>query len=79
MEFTVELRYQSGSSTVLSVDAASADAALEDVRDQRRLLVGIHITGPRQDEREPPVESGRRPNDNHRRVPVQHRPSRRRH
>jgi hypothetical protein len=77
MEFTVELRYESGSSTVLSVDAASADEALEDVRDQRRVLVGIHITGPRQDEREAPVDRSARATTTHRRIPVQHRASRR--
>jgi hypothetical protein len=79
MEFTVELRYQSGSQTVLSIDADSADQALEEVRDQRRLLVGIQITAPSElrnevDERREP---SRGPNHIHRRVPVQHRPSRR--
>ena len=46
MEFTVELRYQSGSSTVMSTEADTADEALRNVRDERRPLVGIHITAP---------------------------------
>ena len=46
MEFTVELRYHGGSSTVLSVDADTADQALYDVCDKRRRLVGINITAP---------------------------------
>ncbi len=79
MEFTVELRYQGGSSTVLSVDADSADQALEDVRDQRRLLVGIHIIGPGPDGRDATAENGgRRTTFAQRHVPVRHRPSRRR-
>jgi hypothetical protein len=80
MQYTVELRYQSGSQTVLSIDADSADQALEEVRDQRRLLVGIHISAPSQrgsdaDERTEPVRGTAH---THRRIPVQHRPSRRR-
>lgn len=80
MEFTVELRYQSGSQTVLSIDADSADEALEEVRDQRRQLVGIHIAAPSQerDEADYRSEPTRGPANVHRRVPVQHRPSRRR-
>jgi hypothetical protein len=77
MEFTVELRYQGGSSTVLSIEADSADEALAEVRDQRRLLVGIHITAPSLDEGEAVVESRRPMTFTSRRVPVQHRPSRR--
>jgi len=79
MEFTVELRYQSGSQTVLSIDADSADEALEEVRDQRRQLVGIHITAPSQQPAEADYRSEptRGPANNHRRVPAQHRPSRR--
>ena len=46
MEFTVELRYHGGSSTVLSVEADTADQALYDVCDKRRRLVGITITAP---------------------------------
>jgi hypothetical protein len=46
MEFTVELRYQSGSSTVLTTHAETAEEALDHARDPRRALVGIHITGP---------------------------------
>jgi len=49
MEFTVELRYHGGSSTVLSIDADTADQALYDVCDKRRRLVGIHITAPNGD------------------------------
>ena len=78
MEFTVELRYASGSSTVLSTEADTADQALNNVRDPRRPLVGIHITAPA-------VEAQNAPDERHRpttrtsarRVPVQHRPSRR--
>ena len=79
MEFTVELRYQSGSQTVLSIDADSADEALEEVRDQRRQLVGIHITAPSQqgDEADYRAEPSRGPANFHRRMPAQHRPSRR--
>ena len=81
MEFTVELRYQSGSQTVLSIDADSADEALDEVRDQRRLLVGVHITAPGETAKhnhEPSYEQGRGSAPVHRRVPVPHRPSRRR-
>jgi hypothetical protein len=80
MEFTVELRYESGSQTVLSIDADSADEALEEVRDQRRQLVGIHITAPSQqrDEADYRREPAHGPANIHRRVPAQHRPSRRR-
>ena len=46
MEFTVELRYQSGSSTVLSTEAGTADQALNNVRDPNRPLIGIHVTAP---------------------------------
>jgi hypothetical protein len=77
MNFTVELRYQSGSSTVLSTEAETADQALQDVRDPRRPLVGIHITAPGSELTEAPEE--RRygaPRSTHR-VPVRHRPSRR--
>jgi hypothetical protein len=77
MEFTVELRYEGGSSTVLSVDADSADDALQGSRDHRRRLVGIHIGAAHQDP-EPVVEARRPPSYTSRRVPVQHRPSRRR-
>lgn len=81
MEFTVELRYQSGSQTVLSIDADSADEALDEVRDQRRLLVGVHITAPSETSKHEPergYEQSRGSAPVHRRVPVQHRPSRRR-
>lgn len=78
MEFTVELRYQSGSSTVLSTEAETADQALHNARDPRRPLVGIHITAPA-------VEAKGAPDDRHtpaartvHHYPVQHRRSRRR-
>jgi hypothetical protein len=79
MNFTVELRYESGSQTVLSVDADSADEALAETRDQRRVLVGIHITAPsetRKDadsRRDEPRETA----STYRRIPAQHRRSRR--
>jgi hypothetical protein len=80
VEFTVQLRYQSGSQTVLSIDAGSADEALEQVRDQRRLLVGVHITAPGQGDGDvEQAEANPRVTFTPRRVPVQHRPSRRRH
>jgi hypothetical protein len=79
MEFTVELRYQSGSQTVLSIDAESADEALAEVRDERRRLVGIHITAPGQSGNEPEAryEPARGGTPTYRHVPAQHRPSRR--
>ena len=77
MEYTVELRYESGSSTVLSIDAESADAALAEARDARRLLVGIHITAPELRGEDAPMEASRRTAFPSRRIPVQHRPSRR--
>ena len=79
MEFTVELRYQSGSSTVLSTEAATADEALNDVRDLRRPLIGIHITAPADEHLHAPDEPQRSEKTvNHRRLPARHRPSRRR-
>lgn len=79
MEFTVELRYQGGSQTVLSIDAESADEALAEVRDERRRLVGIHITAP--GESRPAADSRNEPSRGtapvYRHQPVQHRPSRR--
>ena len=77
MEFTVELRYQSGSSTVLSTEADTADEALQNVRDQRRPLVGIHITTPSLGGGEDAPPEQRRTTFTARRVQVQHRPSRR--
>lgn len=80
MEFTVQLRYQGGSQTVLSIDAESADEALAEVRDQRRRLVGIHVTAPSESRSD--AESRDQPSrgaaPTYRHVPVQHRPSRRR-
>ena len=78
MEFTVELRYQSGSSTVLSTEAETADEALQNVRDQHRPLVGIHITSPSLAGEDVPPEPRQRTTFTSRRVQVQHRPSRRR-
>jgi hypothetical protein len=77
MEFTVELRYRSGSSTVLSTEADTADEALQNVRDPRRPLVGIHITAPAANDGEVAAEPHRSPTYTSRRVPVRHRPSRR--
>jgi hypothetical protein len=78
MQFTVELRYQTGSQTVLSIDAESADEALAGARDPRRVLVGIHITAPGQPRQDAPrVEPDRGTASTFRRVPVQHRRSRR--
>jgi hypothetical protein len=80
VEFTVQLRYKSGSQTVLSIDAESADDALQQVRDQRRLLVGINITAPsQQDGDADEANVDRRVTFTPRRIPVAHRPSRRRH
>jgi len=78
MEFTVELRYQSGSSTVLSTEAGTADQALNNVRDPRRPLIGIHITAPTDEHLQAPKEPPRSATTfNPRRAPAQHRPSRR--
>jgi hypothetical protein len=77
MEFTVELRYRSGSSTVLSLEADTADQALEDARDPRRPLVGIHITAPATEDAEAFQEPRRATAFTPRRIPAQHRPSRR--
>jgi hypothetical protein len=82
VEFTVQLRYQSGSSTILSTEADTADEALNKVRDPRRSLIGISITGPPDDRSAQPDDraDNRRPAPNGlRRDPVRHRPSRRRH
>jgi hypothetical protein len=79
MEFTVELRYQSGSSTVLSTQADTADQALDNVRDPRRPLIGIHITAPADKHLQAPEEPRGSATFSQRRVPVQHRPSRRRY
>ncbi|HEX2376279.1 MAG TPA: hypothetical protein VHI30_01885 [Gaiellales bacterium] len=77
MEFTVELRYRSGSSTVMSTEAETADEALQNVRDEHRPLVGIHITAPGMNGEDAPREPrGQAPT--YRRAQVQHRPSRRR-
>jgi hypothetical protein len=77
MNFTVELRYRSGSSTVMSTEAETADEALANVRDERRPLVGIHITAPGLGGEDAPREP-REATPTFRRAPVQHRPSRRR-
>jgi hypothetical protein len=79
MNFTVELRYQSGSQTVLSVDADSADEALAEARDERRVLVGIHISAPGQnrDDADSRRHEPRGAASTYRRIPAQHRRSRR--
>ena len=77
MEFTVELRYQSGSSTVLSTEAGTADQALNNVRDPNRPLIGIHVTAPSDQHLQAPEEPRRSATTfNTRRAPAQHRPSR---
>ncbi|HET7172224.1 MAG TPA: hypothetical protein VFI18_11345 [Gaiellales bacterium] len=78
MEFTVELRYRSGSSTVMSTEADTADEALANVRDERRPLIGIHITTPGVNGEDAPREPRGAGAPTFRRAPVQHRPSRRR-
>jgi DNA-binding NarL/FixJ family response regulator len=78
MEFTVELRYRSGSSTVMSTEADTADEALHNVRDERRPLVGIHITAPGMNGQDAPREHREQSAPTFRRAQVQHRPSRRR-
>jgi hypothetical protein len=79
MVFTVELRYQTGASTILSTEAETADQALELVRDPRRDLVGIRISSQAmQDARgEPAPRSEDRDRPQFRRTPAHHRPSRR--
>ena len=79
MVFTVELRYTSGSSTTLSTEAATADQALDLVRDPRRELVGIRISTDRVGDgaREPAPGPVERERPGFRRVPAHHRPSRR--
>ena len=49
MEFTVELRYHGGSSTVLSVEAETADQALYDVCDSSAPARGDQHHRPRRD------------------------------
>jgi hypothetical protein len=78
MEFTVELRYSSGSSTVLSTEADTADEALHNVRDERRPLVGIHISAQGLNGEDAPREPRGAAAPTFRRAQVQHRPSRRR-
>jgi hypothetical protein len=79
MVFTVELRYETGSSTIQSTDAATADQALDQVRDPRRALVAIRVSGP--PTHDPPGGSEPRGADRRqtgfRRTPPHHRRSRR--
>ncbi len=79
MVFTVELRYQTGSSTILSTEAATADQALELVRDPRRDLVAIRISSESTQDPggEPAPRSDDRDRPQFRRTPAHHRPSRR--
>src|ERR671931_330431 len=78
MEFTVELRYQSGSSTVLSIQARTADQALESVRDPPRPLTESPTPPPADEHLQAPEEPRRSDKPvKHRRLPAQHRPSRR--
>lgn len=79
MVFTVELRYHTGASTILSTEADTADQALELARDPRRELVAIRISPPaaggQRDAGEPRQDQRERPG--YRRQPVHHRRSRR--
>jgi hypothetical protein len=79
MVFTVELRYETGSSTILSTEAATADEALDQVRDPRRALISIRVSGP--PTQEPQSASEPRGSDRRepgfRRTPAHHRRSRR--
>jgi hypothetical protein len=79
MVFTVELRYTTGGSTTLSTEAATADQALDLVRDPRRELVGIRISAeqPGDGPGEPSPAYGERERPGYRRAPAHHRPSRR--
>jgi hypothetical protein len=82
MEFTVELRYRSGSSTILSTEAETADQALDRVRDPRRELIGIRISAPSAEAARPdrePEADHRGQTATFRREPARHRPSRRSH
>jgi hypothetical protein len=79
MEFTVELRYQTGASTILSTEASTADQALERSRDHKRDLVSIRISAQATEdarvEAAPRSDEGERAG--YRRIPAHHRRSRR--
>ena len=79
MVFTVELRYGTGSSTILSTEAETADQALNQVRDPRRDLVSIRVSSPAMEEaqRVPAAQGEERQQAGYRRVPPHHRRSRR--
>lgn len=79
MVFTVELRYQTGSSTILSTEAETADQALDQVRDPRRALVAIRVSGPSMPETNgsPEPRGAERRDSGYRRTPAHHRRSRR--
>jgi hypothetical protein len=79
MVFTVELRYETGASTILSTEADTADQALSQVRDPRRDLVSIRVSSSVTDAGDsgPAQPSGERENAGFRRVPAHHRRSRR--
>ncbi|HUZ83207.1 MAG TPA: hypothetical protein VMU66_00825 [Gaiellales bacterium] len=77
MVFTVELQYESGSSTILSTEAATADEALNHVRDPRRGLIAIHVSTEAAELPEPPRSEERYTTTTFRRVPPHHRHSRR--
>jgi hypothetical protein len=79
MVFTVELRYQTGSSTILSTEAETADQALDQVRDPRRALVAIRVSGPAMHETNgaPEPRGAERRDPGYRRTPAHHRRSRR--
>lgn len=79
MVFTVELRYETGSSTILSTEAATADEALDQVRDPHRALVGIRVSAPPTHEPQsaPEPRGADRRQPEFRRTPARHRRSRR--
>jgi hypothetical protein len=77
MRFTVELRYQSGSSTIVETDAESAEGALDEVRDPARPLIGIRVTSPGDEQLRTPEEPRRAQAPQKHRSPALHRPSRR--
>lgn len=78
MVFTVELRYGTGSSTILSTEADTADQALNQVRDPRRELISIRVSAPAMEEAQrAPAHTEERQQAGYRRVPAHHRRSRR--
>jgi hypothetical protein len=79
MVFTVELRYQTGSSTTLSTEAATADQALDQVRDPSRALLSIRVSAPSTHDAQagPEPRGTERRQPGFRRTPPHHRRSRR--